>query len=97
VVEDRRGFADSGDVQRKGTRKFLLPPAPLLDSFLPDVHIDEAHLRRYSTPSGVASFDGDMTNSGEFVRSDVQNREIWEGVEMEEEKNQFTSELQAIL
>jgi hypothetical protein len=66
-----------------------------LDSFLPEVHLDETHLQSYSTPSGVASSDNAMTNSGEFVRSDVQNREIWGGVEMEEEKNQFTSELQA--
>jgi hypothetical protein len=32
-------------------------------------------------------------NSGEVVRSDVQNRERWGGAEMEEEKNQFTVEL----
>jgi hypothetical protein len=29
----------------------------------------------------VASSDNAMTNSGEFVRSDVQNREIWGEVE----------------
>jgi hypothetical protein len=45
----------------------------------------------------MASIDNVMTNSGEFVCSDVQNRERWGGVEMEEEKNQFTAELQAIL
>jgi hypothetical protein len=34
------------------------PLAPLLDSFLPKVQLDEAHLLSYSTPSGVASSDG---------------------------------------
>jgi hypothetical protein len=34
----------------------------------------------------MASINDVMTNSGEFVCSDVQNRERWGGVEMEEEK-----------
>jgi hypothetical protein len=43
----------------------MLPLAPLLDSFLPDVHTDEAHLRNHSTHSGAVSFDGVLPNSGE--------------------------------
>jgi hypothetical protein len=34
------------------------PLAPLLNSFLPEVQLDEAHLLSYFTPSGVASSDG---------------------------------------
>jgi hypothetical protein len=45
--------------------KFALPLAPLLNSFLPDAQLDEAHLRSYSMPSEVASFDGALPNSGE--------------------------------
>jgi hypothetical protein len=65
VVGDEREFVDSGNDWRKGTAKFVLPLALLLDSFLPDVQLYEAHLRRYSTPSGVASFDGALPNSSE--------------------------------
>jgi hypothetical protein len=45
--------------------KFMLLLASLLDSFLPDVQLDEAHLRSYSMPSGVASFVGALPNSDE--------------------------------
>jgi hypothetical protein len=45
----------------------------------------------------MVAVDDAVTNSGEVARSDAPNRERWEWVEMEEEKNQFTSELQAIL
>jgi hypothetical protein len=65
VAGDELTVADSGDVRRKGTRRFVLPLAPLLDSFLPDVHIDEAHLQSHSMHSGVVAFDGDLPNFGE--------------------------------
>jgi hypothetical protein len=45
----------------------------------------------------MASNDDATTNSGEFVRSDVQNREVWEGVEMEEENKDFTGSSRPIL
>jgi hypothetical protein len=66
IVDDSElTFADSGDELQKGKVKFVLPLAPLLNSFLPDVQHDEAHLLGYSTPSGVASFNGTLPNSGE--------------------------------
>jgi hypothetical protein len=45
----------------------VLPLAPLLDSFLPDVQTDEAHLRNHSTELGVVSTDGAKTISGEVL------------------------------
>jgi hypothetical protein len=45
----------------------------------------------------MVTVDVDVTNSGEVVRSDVQNRERWGGAEMGEEKNQFTAELLSTL
>jgi hypothetical protein len=65
VDDSELSFADSGDELQKGMVEFVLPLASLLDSFLPDVQLDEAHLRSYSMPSGVASFDGALPNSGE--------------------------------
>jgi hypothetical protein len=69
IVDDSElTFADSGDELQKGKVKFVLPLAPLLDSFPLDVQHDEAQLRGYSMPSGVASFDGTLPNSGEMLR-----------------------------
>jgi hypothetical protein len=51
-------FVDSSDELRQGMTQFVLPLASLLDSFLSEVQVDEAHLRSYSTPSGVTSSDG---------------------------------------
>jgi hypothetical protein len=51
-------FTDSGDELWQGMTRFALPLAPLLDSFLSEVRVDEAQLRGYSTPSGVTSSDG---------------------------------------
>jgi hypothetical protein len=65
VTGDELTVADFGDELQKGMAKFVLPLDPLLDSFLPDVQHDEAHHRGYSTPSGVASFDGTLSNSSE--------------------------------
>jgi hypothetical protein len=65
VTGDELTVADSGDELQKGTMKFVLPLAPLLNSFLPDVQLDEAHLLSYSMPSGVASMDGDLRSSSE--------------------------------
>jgi hypothetical protein len=65
VTGDELTVADSGDELQKGMPKFVLPLAPLLNSFLPDAQLDEAHLRSYSMPSEVASFDGALPNSGE--------------------------------
>jgi hypothetical protein len=66
IVDDiELSFADSDDELQKGMVKFVLPLASLLNSFLPDVQLDEAHLRSYSMPSGVASFDGTLPNSSE--------------------------------
>jgi hypothetical protein len=45
----------------------------------------------------MVAVDVAVTNSGEVVRSDVQNRERWGGAEMGEEKNQFTAELLSTL
>jgi hypothetical protein len=65
IVDDSElSFADSGDELQKGMVKFMLPCASLLNSFLPDVQLDKAHLRSYSMPFGVASFDGALPNSG---------------------------------
>jgi hypothetical protein len=68
VTGDELTVADSGDELQKGTTKFVLLLAPLHDSLLPDVQLDEAHLLSYSTPSGVASMDGDLRSSGEVQR-----------------------------
>jgi hypothetical protein len=48
--------------------KFMLPLAPLLHSFLPDVQLHEVHLLSYSTPSRMASMDGGLRSSGEVQR-----------------------------
>jgi hypothetical protein len=45
--------------------KFVLSLTPPLDSFHPVIQLDEVHLRSYSTPSRVASFDGALPSSGE--------------------------------
>jgi hypothetical protein len=92
-----RPAANSGDVLREKTPDSLLLELPLHDSFLETAIGTEEYLLGHSTDEGMVSIDVAMTNSGEFVRSDVQNRERWGGVEMEEEKNQFTAELLAIL
>jgi hypothetical protein len=55
--------ADSDDELQKGMANFMLSLTPPLDSFHPVVQLDEVHLRSYSTPSGVASFDGALLNS----------------------------------
>jgi hypothetical protein len=65
VTGDELTVADSGDELQKGTMKFVLLLAPLLNFFLPDVQRDEAHLLSYSKPSEVASMDGGLRSSGE--------------------------------
>jgi hypothetical protein len=65
VTGDELTVANSGDELQKGTTKFVLLLAPLLNFFLPDVQRDEAHLLSYSKPFGVASMDGGLRSSGE--------------------------------
>jgi hypothetical protein len=66
---------DSGDVQRKGTCRFVLPLAPLLDSFGMDDHTDTVELLSHSMVRGVASVDSPVMNSGDLLRLVTSNRE----------------------
>jgi hypothetical protein len=77
VTGDELTVADSGDVLRGKTPDSLLLELPLHDSFLETAIGTEEYLLGHSTDEGVVSVDDAVMNSGEFVRSDVQNRERW--------------------
>jgi hypothetical protein len=93
----KRPVANSGDVLRGKTPDSLLLELPRHDSLLETAIGTEEYLLGHSTDEGMVSVEVAMMNSGEFVHRDVQNRERWGGVEMEEEKYQFTAQLLAIL
>jgi hypothetical protein len=82
MAGDELTVADSGDVLRRGTSRFAQMEAPPLDYFSVDNHRDTAELCSHSMVQGVASNDDAVSNSGEFARSDVENKEILGGVEM---------------
>jgi hypothetical protein len=66
-------------VLQKGTTDYRRLELPLLDSLLCDEIGSEAHLLGHSKDSGMVVVGVAVTNSGEVVRSDVQNRERWGG------------------
>jgi hypothetical protein len=65
----------SGELRRKGTCRFVLPLAPLLDSFGVDDHTDTVELLSHSMVRGVASVDSPVMNSGDLLWLVASNRE----------------------
>jgi hypothetical protein len=64
VDEDERGFADSGEVLRKGSIDYRQFRPPLIDSFLWEVLDVEAHLRSIMVELRTASRDGEELDWG---------------------------------
>jgi hypothetical protein len=77
MVRDEQIITDSGGHLQGRTSDSRLPKPPLLDSLFGNEIGSEAHLLGHSKASGMVAVDNAVTNSGEFVRSGVQNRERW--------------------
>jgi hypothetical protein len=58
VTGDELTVADSGDELQKGKVKFVLPLAPLLNSFLPEYFLDVALLLELFMVLGMLCSDG---------------------------------------